>query len=202
MRALVGCVVGNFESGLNTEFTEGAQRSRRTTIGIHRTLPASGQGDAEFAEKYGEYEDRIEQLLRLRFLGAFLQQFGERGGVEVVQALEAHAALADIGFRESLLVMLDNVCRAIGCGDIQRNVARVAGQADPKPISFAPAGILQAAVTVGEHPGLNEWLEFRGFADELVKRGDVGFTRLFELRDVLAGVETLSWPFMAQKTST
>ena len=39
-------------------------------------------------------------------LGAFGEQFRERGGVEIAQTFEAHAAAANIGFREGLLVAL------------------------------------------------------------------------------------------------
>ena len=42
-------------------------------------------------------------------------------------------------------------------------------------------------MTVGQHARLDERREFCGFANDLVERGDVGFARLFELRDVLRG---------------
>jgi hypothetical protein len=48
---------------------------------------------------------------RWLILGAFGEQFRERGGVQVAQALETHAAAANIGFREGFLV-------ALGAADI------------------------------------------------------------------------------------
>src|ERR1700733_14174555 len=139
-----------------------------------------------FTPESGVLRDRPRPRFALT-LDALADHFLERGLVQVAQALEPHATPAYIGFRERLLVALGNICLPVGRAQVQGYVGGVAGHADPKPIGLTPTSVLQLTATVGEHAGLNERLKFCGLPDQLVERGDVGFARFCEFREVLRG---------------
>src|ERR1035438_8617462 len=120
-----------------------------------------------------------------RVCGAFANQLLEGGLVQVAEALESHAALADFRLGQRFLVALRKGPVAARA-DIERNVVLVAGDADAEPVAFASALVLVVVRTVCQHAAEDEGLQFRGhFTDQGVEGGNFCLAGLFELRQVL-----------------
>src|SRR5262249_29087609 len=107
-------------------------------------------------------------------------QLLQRGLIEILQPLKAHAALAAIGLGEHAFV---STCAR----NVEGNRGLVAGHTDAEPVVFAAVGVLIAIRAICEHAAVNERLESGGLADERVERSHLGAAGLLELREVLFG---------------
>src|SRR5438132_68057 len=117
----------------------------------------------------------------------FPNQLAEHHKIEVLNSLDANAALADVGLRQLLAIFFGNVLCAVGRASVERDTILSACQSKKTPFHLLARCVGTLIRPIPNEPDTDVRLQLgRGSANEVVQELDLASTRFFELGNVLA----------------